>query len=290
MVQAPLIIGTRDSALARWQAERVKALLDPVYTHVQIQDIQTAGDTDKTSPLHTIGGKGVFIKTLEAALLDKRIDIAVHSLKDITSQMPAALSLIAYLKAESAADAWVSDYYTTIPPTGSIATGSLRRQALVKRHAPDSTFQSIRGNIDTRVRTYAQSGAVGTLLSVAGLVRLNLSCSYTILPTDQFVPAPGQGVIVLQMRRNDKRHPHISLIQDHAQAHLSQIEQLFLHAVGLDCRAPLGVYAYIANKITYLRVFIAKLDPFDYIQRDTVISDDETVYNLADFILGWLAS
>ena len=290
------VIGTRGSALARWQAQRVQAL---IHRHcpeqlTDIQIIQTTGDHDQTSPLHAIGGKGVFTKCIEQALLDGHIDMAVHSLKDMTSAMPEALQLTAFLVAESPADAWISaDYpdFNQLPESCTIATGSLRRAALVKQQYPNATIVPIRGNVDTRLNTYSQT-AMGTFLSVAGLVRLKLDNDHThALPVHTFTPAPGQGVVVVQTRQQDTTlNAALSAINHPGQEQLARFELDFLYRVGLDCRAPLGAHAWIdpKNNQPSLQVFLSN-DRLDRFMKKTIVcTEKNAIERLANECLDWL--
>jgi hydroxymethylbilane synthase len=288
------VIGTRGSALARWQADHVQTLIQ---THVpnqatHIRTIQTTGDQDQTSPLHAIGGKGVFTKTIEEALLDGHIDMAVHSLKDMTSAMPEALQLTAFLAAESPADAWISAEhpdFNQLPETGTIATGSLRRAALVKRQYPMATIVPIRGNVDTRLTRYSQI-AIGTFLSVAGLERLGLRNANThALPVHTFTPAPGQGVIVVQTRRTDTAlNTALSAINHPHQERLARLELDFLHHVGLDCRAPLGVHAWVDNNHDNLSVFLSTNNLSCFMDETYNAIQPSDIKTLADRCLIWL--
>ncbi len=291
------VIGTRGSALARWQAQRVQALIQAHCPKqpTNIQIIQTTGDHDQTSPLHVIGGKGVFTKCIEQALLDGHIDMAVHSLKDMTSAMPEALQLTAFLAAESPADAWISaDYpdFNQLPESCTIATGSLRRAALVKRQYPNVIIVPIRGNIDTRLTTYSRT-AMGTFLSVAGLARLGLENNHThALPVHTFTPAPGQGVVVVQTRRHDTAlNTTLSAINHPGQEQLARFELDFLYRVGLDCRAPLGAHAWIdpENNQPTLQVFLSndRLDSF--MNKTIVCTQKDASQRLANYCLDWLA-
>ena len=288
------IIGTRGSALALWQARHVQQLLQESLPNqpTQIHVIQTTGDQDKTSPLHAIGGKGVFTKTIEQALLDGHIDMAVHSLKDMTSAMPDPLQLTAFLAAESPADAWISAEYpdfNQLPNYCTIATGSLRRAALVKRQHPTATIVPIRGNVGTRIKDYSTT-AIGTFLSVAGLKRLGLQSRHTHpLPVQSFTPAPGQGVITVQTRRDaDPLNAALSVINDPRQALLSRLELAFLYSVGLDCRAPLGAHAQLINNRQTLSIFLSTMETGLFMDECIDIQVDSDIKTLSDRCLSWL--
>jgi hydroxymethylbilane synthase len=212
--------------------------------------ITTQGDVQSQTLLSEIGGKGIFIRSLEQALLDETIDIAVHSLKDVTATILEGLTLSGFLKAETVADALIFHPTLTVssleelPKNPVIATGSLRRQVQLKRLRPDVVFENIRGNIDTRLEKLNQSSWSGIMLSAVGLRRLQLNPKSQIFHPSVFIPAPGQGVIALETRKEDGLSNRLSQgISNPEQSLLSSIELSFLYEVGLDCRYPLGLYA-----------------------------------------------
>jgi len=207
--------------------------------------ITTQGDVQSQTLLSEIGGKGIFIRSLEQALLDETIDIAVHSLKDVTATILEGLTLSGFLKAETVADALIFHPTLTVssleelPKNPVIATGSLRRQVQLKRLRPDVVFENIRGNIDTRLEKLNQSSWSGIMLSAVGLRRLQLNPKSQIFHPSVFIPAPGQGVIALETRKEDGLSNRLSQgISNPEQSLLSSIELSFLYEVGLDCRYP----------------------------------------------------
>lgn len=243
-------LGTRGSKLALAQADLVKFQLEKKHPGLlfEIVVIQTKGDIDLISPLYEIGGKGVFIKELEVALTQGYVDIAVHSLKDMTAALPNHLKLSAFLKAESTVDVLVlgsrHKKWEDLPIGATLATGSSRRVALLKILRPDIQTVGVRGNVLTRIAKLDDGQFDGLVLSEAGLIRLDLQdrVSHRFSPYD-FCPAPGQGVIVLESRKNDAYIQYLcGSINDKEQELRSTAELVFLEKVGFDCRAPLGIH------------------------------------------------
>ncbi|MGE4170267.1 MAG: hydroxymethylbilane synthase [Candidatus Margulisiibacteriota bacterium] len=266
----PIRLGTRGSALALIQANRVKTELEAAFpgTTVEIHIIKTEGDRNQTSLLSQIGGKGVFIRDIETALVQNTIDIAVHSLKDITSTLLPGLVLGGFLKPESRLDALVcKGNYTldTLPTCAVVGTGAARRVAQLSMLCPDLNTKPIRGNVETRLAKLADptQGLDAILLSEAGLIRLNLTHHITqTLSPEEFLPAPGQGVIALEHRSDDAKAQHwCAALSDPTQTLLSQTELAFLSQVGLDCASPLGLYATLEKTGLRLRGFLAHHTP-----------------------------
>jgi len=257
-------IGTRGSQLALAQAEIVKNKLKEVNPglDISIEVVETKGDKD-LRPLHVIGGKGVFIKELEYALQKQQVDLAVHSLKDITTQLAPGLQLHAFLKAEGVRDVLILHNanltFKTLPLNAVLATGSLRRQALLKKLRPDIQTIGIRGNVDSRLKKLADNFADGVVLSEAGLIRLGLSHRIQeYFSPDIFCPAPGQGVIALEVRADDAESIALCHQISHAEQTLKTTTELaFLAVVGFGCNTPLGLYATKENDSLYLRIFMS---------------------------------
>lgn len=254
-------IGTRGSALAMWQARHVASLLKETKPDIQTEiiPISTVGDTDKVTPLSELGGKGVFIRGLEDALIQNQIDIAVHSLKDVTAQSLAGLDFFAFLTPESIQDAVVTkigvnntvDPLGNFPQGGRIGTGSLRRIALLRQHRPDLQTIPIRGNIETRMQKVLSGELDGILLSEAGLKRMGVlpGLQSHVLSPQNFVPAPGQGVIVVQGRSQDCSLNNIlSTLSDPIQSAISQTQLSLLTLLGFDCKDPFGIWSYPSEK------------------------------------------
>lgn len=266
MTDSLIRIGTRKSPLALAQAAIVARRIENLKQgfRVHIIGISTQGDQNQVSPLSLIGGKGIFIRELEDALLRNEIDIAVHSLKDVTSNTYPGLALFGFLKAESVNDILVSlagHTLESLPRHAIIGTGSMRRKAILKYLRPDVRTQDIRGNIGTRVAKL-HDGLDAILLSDVSLIRLGLTRHpHQVLPANQFIPAPGQGVITLEARNGD--HPHIRIcrqISHPVQFVLSNAQLAFLKAVGFDCQTPLGMHSHISNGLFSSTLFRASRD------------------------------
>jgi hydroxymethylbilane synthase len=219
---------------------------------IEIVEIETTGDRNRSSPLSAIGGKGVFIRELEIALIENTIDIAIHSLKDVTTNTHPKLGLYGYLKAESVCDILVSKSgYTldSIPKHAVVGTGSMRRRALLNSLRPDLTTRDIRGNIDTRISKLSTDGLDAILLSDVSLIRLGLKTHpHYVLPPSRFIPAPGQGVIGLETRASDPSSIRIAQeLSDPIQTVISSAQLAFLGAVGFDCQTPLGMHSELID-------------------------------------------
>lgn len=291
-------LGTRGSKLAVAQVEIVKAKLEKANpnTKFEIEIIHTQGDIDLTSPLCEIGGKGVFIKELEVALLNKQIDIAVHSLKDITTALPIELQLSAFLPAEAFTDVLILNskykHFDDLPLGAILATGSMRRKALLKKIRPDIKTIDIRGNVLTRIEKLNEGSFDGVLLSEAGLIRLQLEhlISYRFNP-HLFCPAPGQGVIALESRKDNPDSLKICRsINDRNQEIKSTTELAFLEKVDFDCRAPLGLHAILEKGNLSMITFMATEAMDQYMEQRVELRLDhhlEDSMKLADDFISW---
>lgn len=269
-----LRLGTRGSKLALIQADIVKQkclTMNPSLS-IDIIPIQTEGDINKTQPLHEIGGKGVFIKTLEEALINTHIDAAIHSVKDVTSTISESTQMISFLAPEARTDCLVSSSgkkfmsLKELPLGYSIATSSLRRKAILKNIRPDIVIKDIRGNVQTRIQNCKDGFADGVLLSTAGLLRLKRSADISLeLDPIEFVPAPGQGVVGIQIRKQDHEFASLfSSIGCEYQKECHYYEHYLMSKVGLDCNYPLGVYVYLDDGIVNMKVCWASLDCTHY--------------------------
>jgi len=264
-----LRIGSRGSPLALVQAEEVKnrlaaaAGLDP--ERIEIRVIRTTGDAVVNRPLAELGGKGLFTKEIEEALIAGDIDLAVHSSKDVPTVLPPGLELAAFLPREDVRDAFISPKANSLrdlPAGAVVGTASPRRLALVRRMRPDITVVTLRGNVETRLRK-VQSGEVdATLLAVAGLKRLGLlSTATAILDPEEFLPAVGQGAIGIQTRTDDaKTSALVRLIDDPDTATALGAERAFLAVLDGSCRTPIGGYARITGGNLSFRGIIVKPD------------------------------
>lgn len=283
-------IGTRQSPLALKQTDIVAKKLkenDPSIK-IDIIPISTTGDEDKTTPLWQIGGKGVFIKTLEQALLDNRVDIAVHSLKDVTSELPENLELAAFLVPESCSDVLIlKEGYplSDLSAGATIGTSSLRRKALLKRDYPNLKPVDIRGNVETRLNKVFSGELDGVILSEAGLIRLGLEhhISYRF-DKNTFLPAPGQGVIAVECRKdNTNAKKYCALLNDEHQSIISNAELLFLKTVGFDCRDPLGLYTLITDNRLTMKAFKSNADFSSFHHNKIECSLTDIPHNISSF-------
>ncbi len=241
-----LRIGTRGSQLALWQAHHVAALAQALGVATEIVIIKTSGDLDQRSPFDQMPDKGVFVKEIEEALLEGRIDLAVHSLKDLPTQLPAGLCLAAVPQREIPFDALISRNglpLSQLAPGALVATGSLRRQAQILALRPDLRVEPLRGNVPTRVDKIMAGEAEATLLAVAGLRRLGLAEPIAqVFTPGEMTPAMGQGALGLESRDGD--NPEFFARLNHAPSRLAvDAERAFLARIGGGCRTPAGILA-----------------------------------------------
>ena len=264
-----LRIGTRGSPLALAQAHMVRRLLAAAQrveeAAIEIQVIRTTGDTIQDRPLSDVGGKGLFTKEIEQALLDGAVDLAVHSAKDMVTILPAGLVLAGCLPREDVRDVLVSRVaasFETMPKGAVVGTASLRRQAQVLRLRPDLKVVPMRGNVGTRLDKLARGEADATILALAGLKRLGVADAATaILTIDQFLPAVGQGAIAIETRIDDvATRDAISPISDAATVTAVSAERAFLAVLDGSCRTPIAGHAWIDEGEFMFRGLIAKPD------------------------------
>jgi len=286
-------IGTRGGQLALAQTDYVIDLLRKKYAGINIERtvIKTKGDIDKISSLGTIGGDGVFTKGIEQALLDNVIDIAVHSAKDLPSIMTDKLTIGAVPPRENCADVWISKQNNSLSQTttGSlVGTGSPRRQAMLLNMRPDLKVAGIRGNIETRMDKLNKGEYDALIMAYAGLKRIDLDYKITeILPTEYFIPAPGQGALVVQIRKDDNKMARIVTSIDHAPSHRClDIERLLLRKLNAGCSTPIGGWAYFNNNNIFLRAAVLDKDGKSrlYAERNCApeISDEALVDDVID--------
>lgn len=261
-----LIIGSRGSRLALWQAEQAKARLLDVNPDLQIQIevIRTTGDV-KPDPLSVIGGKGVFTKELEEALLVKRIDIAVHSLKDLPTILPEQLSISAFCKREDPRDALVlragakAESLRELPSGFVVGTSSQRRLAQLKSLRDDLVVKDLRGNVDTRVRKLDERQYDALILASAGLIRLGLKdrISAAISPSE-ILPAVGQGAIAIEIRADDEVAAAATSKLNHRETELAcRAERAFLRSLGGGCQFPIAAHAVVEGQTLQLEGLVA---------------------------------
>lgn len=271
-----LVIGTRGSKLALWQANHIAGRLAAEHPGLEIllRHIVTTGDKILDVPLAKIGGKGLFTKELENAMLAGEIDLAVHSLKDMPTELPAGLTLAAITERLDPGDAFISPRYKTIdqlPQGATIGTSSLRRKAQLLMYRPDLKIVDLRGNIDTRLRKLEQENLDGILLAVSGLTRLGWDDSITqIVPMDICLPAVGQGALALEAREGDSEVLTLLACLEHADTrHAVSAERAFLREVEGGCQIPIGVYGRMENAKLLLEAVIASPDGASAIREKT---------------------
>jgi hydroxymethylbilane synthase len=263
---AAIRIGTRGSPLALKQAEMVEALLAGDGGEVpEILPIRTSGDRITDRPLATAGGKGLFTKEIDEALIAGRVALAVHSAKDMPTVLPDGIVIAACLKRADERDAFISPKakrLADLPQGAALGTSSLRRQALALRLRPDLRIVNLRGNVETRLRRIEEGVADATLLAAAGLTRLGLLDHATsLVETDEWLPAVGQGVIVITAREEDgETRGRLALISDHETFLALACERAFLAVLDGSCRTPIGGFAEIAGGRLRFRGIIVKPD------------------------------
>lgn len=270
-----LRIATRKSPLARWQANHVADLWRSRFadTDISLVEMSTAGDRLVEGPLQAVGGKGLFIKELEQALLENRADLAVHSLKDVTSAFPEGLLLASVPEREDPRDAWVSPEgakFLELPLGARVGTSSLRRACLLKAARPDLKVVPLRGNVQTRLRKTEELGLGGTVLAVAGLVRLGLAGRITeILPLELSLPAVGQGALALEARAEDRELLAQARQLEHRATRLAiDAERAFLARLEGGCNVPLGGYAAVQGEELHLQGFVGSPDGTEVLRGD----------------------
>jgi len=264
----PLVIGSRGSKLALWQAEQARErlkLLNPGI-EIKIEIIKTTGDV-KSDPLSVIGGKGVFTKELEDALLDGRIDMAVHSLKDLPTILPDRLSISAICEREDARDALVlragfEGSLATLREGAVVGTSSQRRLAQLKALRRDVIVRDLRGNVDTRIRKLDEGQYDAVILASAGLLRLGLEDRIsTRIPVAEMLPAVGQGAIAIETRSDDEFTVQTTSKLDHRETRVACLaERAFLRGLGGGCQLPIAAHATIDGDALTLAGLVAKPD------------------------------
>ncbi len=260
-----LRIGTRRSALALWQAHRVRDLLVSAGADVEIIEIVTSGDRIQDRPLAQVGGKGLFVKELEEALLDGRCDLAVHSAKDVPSALPSGLMLAAFPMREDPRDALCAPRYRTIaalPPNARIGTSSLRRACALRAARPDLDVQSVRGNVETRLRKGEDATQLdGVVLALAGLKRLGLETHATeILSLDVSLPAAGQGALAIETAQSGAGRDFADRLDDPDTRAAVISERAVLRLLEGSCNVPLAAHAVHVDGALWLRACIGTPD------------------------------
>jgi hydroxymethylbilane synthase len=261
-----VVIATRGSNLALWQAHHIKGLLEKEHgVQVELNVIKTKGDKILDVPLAKIGGKGLFVKEIEQALIDDQADIAVHSMKDVPMEMPEGLTLYASPEGETPADCFVSVKYNEIaelPEGAVVGTSSLRRKLQIKRLRPDLVIKDLRGNVNTRLAKLEAGEYDGIILAKAGLVRLELGgVIKETFTTDQMLPACCQGVLGIQIRENDNRVKKLLDFLRHPETETRvHMERAFLRRLEGGCQAPIAGHSVITGDKICMKGVVADLD------------------------------
>ena len=265
-----LRIGTRGSPLALWQARTVAALLEQQGRPSEIHIIKTSGDRLQSAPLSEAGGKGLFVKEIEDALVAGSIDLAVHSAKDMSVTFPEGLGVFAVLPREDSRDALVLPQgRTALADTPAIGTGSVRRSAQLCRRYPDARFLPIRGNVDTRLKKLDAGEYDALVLAVAGLKRLGHEGRISVrIPHQECIPAPGQGIIAIQARQDDGDVKAVlEPINDASTAACFEAERAVVSGLGGGCQLPLGVIALHAADRLEMHAIVASPDGARHIRQ-----------------------
>ncbi|ADZ92175.1 hydroxymethylbilane synthase [Marinomonas mediterranea] len=262
-----IVIATRESKLALWQANTVKKQLETLYPNltVELLGMTTKGDQILDSPLSKIGGKGLFVKELESALLDGRADIAVHSMKDVPMAFPKGLGLAVICEREDPSDAFVSNKYSSLDelPKGSVlGTSSLRRACQIQQHRPDLKIESLRGNVGTRLGKLDNNEYDAIILATAGLIRLELEDRIKSRLSDTYcLPAGGQGAMGIECRDNDKDILELLAPLQHQDTYYRvTAERAVNKRLNGGCQAPIACFATLSDGEIWLRGLVGSTD------------------------------
>ena len=267
MLEKTLKIATRQSPLALWQANYVKDRLQQLYPDLTIELVPmvTKGDVILDSPLAKIGGKGLFVKELENALLTQEADIAVHSMKDVPMQFPEGLGLAVICQREDPRDAFVSHSYRTfaeLPQGAVVGTSSLRRQCQLKALHPDLDIRSLRGNVGTRLSKLDNGDYDAIILASAGLIRLGLADRIaSFIDVEQSLPAAGQGAVGIECRTDDMQvQALLAPLADAETTYCVRAERAMNNHLQGGCQVPIGGYAVLQQGQLYLRALVGDID------------------------------
>ena len=260
----PIRIGTRDSELATWQARLVESQLQDLGHQTEIVFVKSEGDLDLTTPLTEMGGKGVFTKALDDALLENRIDVAVHSYKDLPTENPLPLTVSAVMEREDPRDALVApngiNFLEDDTLAAVIATSSNRRKAQWLHRFPKHDITNIRGNVNTRLRKVNENGWNGAIFAAAGLKRINLDHNISEY-LDWMIPAPAQGAMAVMVREEDESMIEETSKLNHTETELcTGIERELLNEMEAGCSAPVGAFAWIEGDEVILHAVALKID------------------------------
>lgn len=277
-MKSKITIGTRSSKLALWQANFVQEELQKLFPDIEIRlkEIKTKGDHITNVALSKIGGKGLFTKEIEDELLKNKIDVAVHSLKDLPTKLPTGLKIGAVLKREQPNDVLISTggkKFNELPSKSKVGTSSLRRIAQLKSIRPDIIYLDLRGNLDTRIRKLEEGKYDAIVAAYAGVKRLGFEKLITEhFSPEEILPAVGQGSLAIETRETDKETNDIVLKLNHKETFLiSLVERAFLEFLQGGCQVPIGAYSKIRNNKIIMTGIIASLDG-EKIVKDTILA------------------
>jgi hydroxymethylbilane synthase len=262
---ARLRIGSRGSQLALWQAHHISALLRERGHEVELEIIKTTGDKIVDVALAKVGTKGMFTKEIEEALLEGRVDLAVHSLKDLPTELAREFEIVAITKRENPCDVFCSTKYNSIeelPKQARVGTSSLRRQAQLKALRPDLEIYPLRGNVDTRLRKLEAGEYDGIILAAAGLNRLGKTeLVKQVIPAEIMCPAAGQGALGIEIRAGDSEtRKHLAFLDDSSARATTTCERALLNKLGGGCQVPIGASAEVRNGKLHLEAIVAHPD------------------------------
>jgi hydroxymethylbilane synthase len=262
---ALLRIGSRGSQLALWQAGHIKTLLEARGHAIEIEIIKTTGDRITDVALAQVGTKGMFTKEIEEALFNNRVDLAVHSLKDLPTEIPADFEIVAITSREDPRDAFCSRKFNSIeelPAGAKVGTSSLRRQAQLKALRADLDIHPLRGNVDTRLRKLDAGEYDAVILAAAGLNRLGKrETMKQVLPAKLMCPAAGQGALAIEIRKGDAGvRQHLVFLDDHAARAATSCERALLNRMGGGCQVPIGALAEVIDGRLRLEAVVARPD------------------------------
>lgn len=275
---AKLRIGSRGSQLALWQANHISALLRERGHEVELEIIKTTGDKITDVALAKVGTKGMFTKEIEEALADGRVDLAVHSLKDLPTELPAGFEIAAITTREHPNDVFLSVKYDSIaglPHGAKVGTSSLRRQAQLKALRPDLEVFPLRGNVDTRIRKLEQGNYDAIILAAAGLNRLGKTeLVREVIAPEVMCPAAGQGALGIEIREGDVRMRELlAFLDDKAARTTTVCERALLNQLGGGCQVPIGAHAVVVDGQLRLRGIVAKPDGTVVLREDMTGTD-----------------
>jgi len=262
---ARLRIGSRGSQLALWQAHHISTLLRERGHEVELEIIKTTGDKITDVALAKVGTKGMFTKEIEEALAEERIDLAVHSLKDLPTELSPGFEIAAVTTRENPRDVFCSSKYKSIEelPRGAlVGTSSLRRQAQLKAVRPDLEIQPLRGNVDTRLRKLEAGEYDAIILAAAGLIRLGKTqLVKQVIPAEVMCPAAGQGALGIEIRAGDSvTRQHLAFLDDATARTATTCERALLNKLGGGCQVPIGAFAEVRNGRLHLDAIVADPD------------------------------